>query len=144
MCKCDYGHINGEGAQFSTRAPHGSCRQHWQSAEMEDRDSTSCPSAREPHAVLRQEEVEGGTEQKPIHPSYLCFLWQARIVSVPSNSWQMNFPEEAIFKEGATFAMDGNNKTGVFIIPGHREIISETHWDGGSKNNSRMRSIRNR
>ena len=28
---------------------------------------------------------------------------------------QIKFPEEAIFKEGTTFAMDRNNKTGVFL-----------------------------
>lgn len=88
--------------------------------------------------------------RNPFIPPYLCFLWQARIVYVPSNARQINFPEEAIFKEGTTFAMDGNNKTGVFLIPGHQgsscssdtgDHLRDAHSDegGGSKNNSKMR-----
>lgn len=50
--------------------PRG-CSQHWQSAEMEYRGSTSCQSAREPHAVLRQEEVVQKQNRNPfISPIY--------------------------------------------------------------------------
>lgn len=153
MWKCDYEHRNGEGAKSSTKAPHSSCRQHWQSTEMEDRGSTFCQSAREP--ILSSDRKKRCKHRTETHssPPYLCFLWQARKVYVPSNARQINFPEEAIFKEGTTFAMDGNNKTGVFLVPGQQgsSCSSDTRRSSqrsalrwGSKNNNRMKSIRNR
>lgn len=114
MWNYDYGHINREGAKSSTRVPHSSCRQHWQSAEVEYRGSTSCQSAREP--TLSSDRKKRCKNRTETHSSYLCFLWQARIFYVPSNAQQINFPEEALFKEGATSAKGGNNQTGVFII----------------------------
>lgn len=146
MWKCDYGHING-GAKSSTRAPHSSCRQHWQSAEMEYRGSISCQSAREPHAVLRQEEVVPKQNRNPFISPIYAFSGRIAYSMFLLTPGKLTSGKRPFLKKVPHLQGMGMTKQ-VFIIPGHQgnNCSSDTgrssqrntlRW--GSKNNSKMR-----